>query len=318
MRVVIADPDSWSTRLIIQSMPGYEQSRDVIDKVSGVVLWRDDDHAVLISPNGARVEPTDVLITVTMPGDNLLTAAGLTVDHRSAVVVDRDGEISIIDLQSRLSRSVVPAPSELQRKGGVLRARDVAINAAAELVAMVKPAHGDQRRRVEVIEVASGSTIGIIANENVDSVEFAGSSLLLGRLNHPLEVWDQRGARARQTIADLVYPTGNGAGTIVAEARDSTVDIVDLSAGTLMGTLVGPRLETAANQRTSVAFSADDSHIVTVTTGGFLVKDGVLVVRNLDPESLMDSACVAAGSPLTQQEVASIAGLTSLPVPCGR
>lgn len=290
----------------------------MIDRASGVVLWRDDDHAVLIAPRGTRVASSGVLSVVTIPGDNLVVAAETTPDRRSTVVVDAKGEIYIVDLESGTARSAVAAPPELATENrNYLGAGEAAVDATAGLVALVKPALDKQHGKVDIIEIASDSTVGTIPYDDVDSVAFIGTSLLLGRRNHPLEVWDQRGGQVRHTIADLVYPVGNHTGTVVAESRGGKVNIIDLVGGTQLGTLVVPPLEAPAYQRTSVAFSADNRRIVTVTNGGFQVKDGVLVVRDLAPDSLIDTACAAAGSPLTQEEISSITGLARLPhIPC--
>lgn len=320
LRAAVIDErgNRWS-RLILQPIPGTDGATQIVEKSDGVVVWPSDDYAVLISSSRSGVASTGMLKVMSNPGSGDVATAALTTDRRAATVVNTKGAVYRVDLETGKWRSGYLAPLTLAAEGRHLDSGTVAIDSTARYVAMLIRGYDGQRERIEIVDVTSGSVVGTVVYDDIVSLTYAGQWLLVGRRDRPLEIWDSRGTRMRQTIADVSAAVGNHAGTVAAESHRSKVTLVDLGSGTSLGTLSVPDLEVLAYQRTAVAFSADDSRVVTVTNGGSQTKDGVIIERNLSPMSLLDNACSTAGRPLSDEEFRSITGLDQSPLtPCAR
>ena len=315
--VITADPDASSGRTIVQPMPGIDEPGQVVEDFGAIPLWTEDTRGIAVMPERKLGGVPSMLTPVAVGRGNLgrIVAAALAPDGRTVVAVNAKGAVYLLGKDTRELRLVAPGPPELEPESKSLYARDVAINSTADLVAIIKRNDDPMMPggSVKIIDIASRSPIGNIPGNDVKSVVFTGPRLLVGREKRPLEVWDERGLRLHRTIADVgAHVIGNNAGTMIAESLGHEVKVVDLDSGTLLGVLAAPPLEVPAYQRTSVAFSPNGSRIVTVTNGGFKNEDGLLIERNLTPESLIATACATAGSPLSKDEMNSLIGLTRL------
>ncbi|WP_083911822.1 toll/interleukin-1 receptor domain-containing protein [Nocardia takedensis] len=300
--------------LIVQVTPGSADS-PVVQKAAGVVLWTGEARAVIIDSSRKPNRTDEAIPSSRIPGNVPVAAAALRADRQTAVVIDTEGRIYLHDLNAQTSRMLSPQmPGSKNPTSGQLHS---VIAPTADLIAMVSH-HPDEpnSEQVDIIDTATGRTVGTIVRDDIASVVFAGPQLLINRDNRTLEVWDRRGTRVQRTISDVNFAVvGNHGGTMVAESTHSSVNLIDLRLGLPLATLALPPLQDLDLQRTSVVFSPDDSRLITVTTSASSDTDGWLVERDLAAESLIMSACAAAGSALTGSEVFSITGLARLPEP---
>ena len=138
-------------------------------------------------------------------------------------------------------------------------------------------------------------------------VAVAISAIALRHRN--LEVWDDHGGVMTRVIAgDERYfqaPTADSRGELVARMSGGySIDIFDLDTGTLTTSL--PPLPDSV--KTNYAFAPDG--LVLVTTIDSWDSPVKLVVRDLSAQSLLASACAAAGGNLSSDEWQAFAGTT--------
>jgi hypothetical protein len=143
--------------------------------------------------------------------------------------------------------------------------------------------------------------------EDVTAVEIAGTKVLI-RTSRGIGVWDRTLTRLERTISGDVTgdgrwaPVASPTGRFVAQPReDSSVSLIDVKSGFELTSFRA----TLPGLRTGIAFSSDDSRIITIAepAGGYGVSEnGTLVARSISDDALIRSACATAGRDLTQAE----------------
>jgi WD40 repeat protein len=318
-----------SSALAIEPLPGNSGSALNLPDLTGIALWRKDGRLLLVrGTENAKVSPqTAAGITAaeiqvfTDPGAERVAAAALDEAKRNVVAVGSSGTISILNADSGDLQDTIQGP-----KSVLANVSDdnpgTAISSAGDLVAVVTGAGSDSfqptlQGSLWLYDVVNHRKIGSVPGDDITTVRFAGPLLLVQRAAGNLEFWDERGTTVRGVIGgDQRYVRPAAAdprGQVVARLRgENGIDLFDLS-----GTLVDSIPEYPNSFRTGYAFSADGTVFVTdISTGyGAPSVDDILLVRDLSPEALLQSACTAAGGNLSAKEWQTLAGIAPAGIP---
>ncbi|MGS2811510.1 TIR domain-containing protein [Nocardia sp. MW-W600-9] len=313
--LLIAPTGTSSGTVIVQPMPGVPGQAQIYEDIPGIPLWTKDGRLVAVAaPSRQRPNKTTAVPVITTEASNPIIAAATWSDQRTAIAVDAKGAIHAVDLTSGTARVVAAARREFAAENTQLAARSVAFSKEANLLAMVLPGP-DTARQVAIIDTTNGAVVGTLPPSEVSSITFAGPFLLRARGKQPVEVWDERGNSLRQTLPAMFRVVGDSRGALVAESLTTSVNIADLTTGITLAALAVPSVDSLAYQRTSVAFSQDNTKMITVTTGNSTNAPGLVVERQLDPGHLVDTACASAGTPLTEAEFTAITGVATASIP---
>jgi hypothetical protein len=235
-------------------------------------------------------------------------ADGPAPDGHSAVVVDESDTVYRQDIDTGKVEEILPGPAahaEAESSVGV-----ASLNAAGTLLAT--PVEGG----VDIEELPSRhvSTRLRFASRpppvpEFPQVVFAGPRLLLSRTDGSLEVWDETGTTLERTIADGSGEglAGSSSGALAAMSRDDgTIALFDLESGSQIGTFQTPARSTFF--KSGIAFTPDGKRLISLSEAPGENGTGVLVQRDLTPESLLATACRAVGPKLTAAEWRSFVG----------
>ena len=299
--------------------------------MTGIALWRNDGRLLIVrgtekakmsTPAAARIAAAGIQV-LTDPGAESVAAAALVEATDSVVAVSSTGVISILNAESRKVQDEIQGPkSVLADYGG--DNPGIAISPDGNLVAMVTPANSNSDSFVPraagslwMYDVANHRQIGSVPGDDVSIVRFAGPLLLIQRAAGNLEFWDQRGTAVKGILGgDQRYIRPAAAdpnGKLVARLRgENGIDLFDLSSGALIDSIA----PYPNSFRTGYAFSADGTVFITdISTNGKPSAYDILVMRDLSPRALLQSACATAGGNLSPEEWQSLAGIAPTGIP---
>jgi WD40 repeat protein len=275
-------------------------------------VWDDQGHLVLpffVSAGGSNVSaPTGLPAMVRAwpagAGGEGVEAAQLSSDRHTVIMVSGAGEIYLQDAETGALRARFPGPPRRQSNGSGIDT--AAVGSSPDLVATV------DLGSATVVDPHSGRIVSRLPGADVSWLAFAGSRLLVQRRGGDLEVWDARGTTLQRSIpGDPSYswpPVGNPQGTLVARPRgEGEIVLDDLDTGAVLATFPSPM--TGTYVKTGVAFAPDGRQLVTVTENSTGEPDPAEVIqRDVSSETLVRSACAAAGRDLTPAEWRSFVG----------
>ena len=163
---------------------------------------------------------------------------------------------------------------------------------------------------VTIYDITAHRPTGHVPGNDVRHVTFSGTRLLIQRESGSLEVWDQRGSSLARVIGgDKNYwwaPIADQFGKFVARQRlDGTIELVDLDSGALIDSIPS---SAARGAKTSVVLSPDGKAVITLSDSAESPPSGKLIMRDISPQSLIRTACTAAGSNLSSDEWLRIVG----------
>ncbi len=319
-----------TSALAVQPLPGNSDSPRTLPDVTGIALWRNDGRLLIVrgtekklsTPSAAGIAAAGIQV-LTAPGAESVAAAALVEAKDSVVAVSSTGAISILNAESGKVQDEIQGPkSVLADYGG--DNPGIAISPDGNLVAMVTPADSSSDSFVPraagslwMYDVANHRQIGSVPGDDVSIVRFAGPLLLVQRAAGNLEFWDQRGTAVKGVIGgDQRYIRPAAAdpnGQLVARLRgENGIDLFDLSSGSLIDSIA----PYPNSFRTGYAFSADGTVFITdISTNGKPSAYDILVMRDLSPRALLQSACATAGGNLSPEEWHSLAGIAPAGIP---
>jgi hypothetical protein len=315
-----------SSALAIEPLPGNSGSPRYSPGLTGIALWRKDGRPLLVRgaakvsvQTAAGIAAAGIQV-FTDPGAERVAAAALT-EKGSVVAVGSTGAISILNADSGEVQDTVHSPPSLL--ANFADNPGTAISSAGDLVAVVTGADSESftpknSGSLWIYDVVNHRQIGSVPGDDITIVRFAGPLLLVQRATGNLEFWDERGTTVKGVIGGdqrYVRPAAaDPSGQLVARLRgENGIDLFNLSTGTLVDSLP-PHPNSF---RTGYAFSADGTVFVTdiSTDGGAPSVYDILVLRDLSPRALLQSACAAAGGNLSPEEWQSLAGIAPAGIP---
>ena len=319
-----------TSALAVQPLPGNSGSPRELPDVTGIALWRNDSRLLIVrgtekklsTQSAAGIAAAGIQV-LTDPRAEAVAAAALVEAKDAVVVVSSTGGISILNAESGKVQDEIQGPkSVLADYGG--DNPGIAISPDGNLVAMVTPANSNSDSFLPraagslwMYDIVNHRQIGSVPGDDVSIVRFAGPLMLIQRAAGNLEFWDQRGTAVKGIIGGdqrYVRPAaGDPNGQLVARLRgENGIDLFDLSSGTLIDSIA----PYPNSFRTGYAFSADGTVFITdISTNGKPSAYDILVMRDLSPRALVQSACAAAGGNLSPQEWQSLAGIAPAGIP---
>jgi len=261
--------------------------------------WTRDGKLVVLVlgelPDGSLPPPVKLLHV-----DQPVVAVGGGPADSDVVAIMADGRVLRFDATTGESVEVAPAVTG-ELASGPGSGVPVASVGSTGLAAFT------QGTVVTAIDPESGRSGRRDMLEDVTAVEIAGTRVLI-RTSSGTGVWDRSLTRQGRMIPGDVTgdgrwaPVASPTGRLVAQAReDSSVSLIDVESGSELTSFRA----TSPGLRTGIAFSSDDSKIITITepSGGYGISgNGTLVARSISDDALIRSACATAGRDLTQAE----------------
>lgn len=239
-------------------------------------------------------------------------ADAIAADGESTLVLTQDGDIYRRELETGEELDLYPASSG-EIAGATLEGAAVSDSPELLVVLVEGGVVIESLPEREVVKRIDGDYM---------EVAFSADRLLLQRRDGRLEVWDKRGDVLQRTLPgdeNFVWqPIAGPDGTLVARrSTDGTIALDDLVTGARLATLATPG--SSVFHRTGIAFSPDGSRLVTVSEVPDAYKQGELAIRSISSQSLISTACRAAGRDLTGAEWDTFVGNVDPPadLSCG-
>ena len=229
-------------------------------------------------------------------GSTSVMATGLR-QSAQAVVVDERGKIFVQRIDDGDTvRTFTPFP-DLQI--GDVTIQNAAIDPASRRVGILLD------DRISIIDLSSGRIVQSIRNPRGTYLAFGGQRLFVQQEDGTLEVRSGPELSIERTlVGDPSYawpPVPNPKGTIVArQRRNRDISLVDANTGSTLATV--PPNADSVGAKVGVAFSPDGDHLITVTDETTYQAGAVLLTRDISQSALIRSACLSAGSQLTDAQ----------------
>jgi WD40 repeat protein len=160
-----------------------------------------------------------------------------------------------------------------------------------------------------IVDVATGERT-VVGKGEAAALTFSGDSVIVQRPSGMLEIWDAEGTHLRHSLQqDKGYlattptfrtPPTFGGGLLVQQRSNGELTLIEVSDGTVLGTLAGTDYA-----KMGLALAPDGRSLITAEEGSSEPEQGSLVVWDLDPEAWAAAACRAAGRDLSAAERAT-------------
>ncbi|MFL5870106.1 MAG: hypothetical protein ACJ75R_03435 [Solirubrobacterales bacterium] len=225
-------------------------------------------------------------------------------DQGSVVTVDDRGTVLVRDGESGDAFRRIAGPEELA--SGTDTLTDAAVDQSGQVVARL---YGDV---LTITDLDSGELVGRPPAADATHVRYAGEHLLIQHQNGTLEVWDRLGSSRERVLPGdetlIAAPTGSPDGALVARPHtNGEITIADLRDGATLGVVRVPEA-LAGLIKSAVGFGPDGNTLITVTES-YDPEGSYLVLRDLSPPSLIETACRSAGRALTVDEWERLVGV---------
>ena len=304
--------------VVLQSLAGRVPPKLLTVGALAPPLW-DGKTLVLFGgdPRQAHRLPAGVRLLQPANANDPVIADAVTSGGRTVTEVDDRGDIYVQDsVTGRVEHHIAGPPDLTGSIARLLQPGQAAIDSATGVVATVdnKPCGRQGCPSVaQITDLASG-TVTRLPGVDAVSVAFAGSRLLVQRLNGHLEVWNARGSMRLRVLAGdpsyaISYPVADGSGDLVARQQtNGTISLTDLNSGTTLATLPAPA-SGSLGLLLGLAFSPDGTDFVTVvqTRAGTTPE---IIQHDISGPALVRSACATAGRRMAPIEWRTFVGTT--------
>ncbi|MFE7740719.1 toll/interleukin-1 receptor domain-containing protein [Nocardia sp. NPDC057455] len=294
---------------LVEPLRDIEGPRHAVMNLEGIPVWSSPTEALLISTDDPQAWSTlPEHLEIVQIAEHPATAR-IRSDGKTVATVDGYGRLHVYEIATGKplpGRDSAEPPFDRNARIG-----QSAIDVDGRLAAVLVGNHG-----VVVLDVESGRRVGEVRGDDIATIAYAGSRLLIERANGSLEIWKPDASEMQAaTAADRGYPlnpyssrlSGADDGSLIARVRkDGSIVLADAASGITLAHI--PAVNPGEIGKTGVGLSPDGGYLVTVTEGAH-EKAGKLVERAIDPTALIRTACDAAAGDLSPDEWKRIIGI---------